>query len=157
MIEPKEYKNKQGVYMIVQPDGKYYIGSSIELYNRFRAHKSYFSPESRDYRKIAYTCSWSELNVYILKKTEGLNIKELRDIEKEYLDLYWSSGILNIENKSVGRSIHRSKNPNWIGGRCDSKLCKCGSSINYRSSMCYSCRAKHRHLSNMVDKNKRFL
>jgi predicted GIY-YIG superfamily endonuclease len=34
MIEPKEYKNKQGVYMIVQPDGKYYIGSSIELYNR---------------------------------------------------------------------------------------------------------------------------
>jgi hypothetical protein len=157
MIEPKEYKNKQGVYMIVQPDGKYYIGSSIELYNRLRSHKSCFSPDSRDYKKIEYTCDWSELNIYILKKTDGLNKSQIKKVEQKYLDLYWSDGILNTERKSTGRLIGRENNPNWHQGRCESKVCKCGSSINYRSSMCYSCRAKHRHSINKVDKNKRFI
>ena len=145
MIEPKEYKDVQGVYMIVQPDGRYYIGSSVDLYNRLRAHKSYFSPKSRDYKRIKYTCKWPELRFYILKKTKNLSIKKLRAVEKRYLDLYWSDGILNIEKKSAGRSIDRPNNPNWLGGRCDSKVCKCGSTMNYRSRYCRSCSTSLQH------------
>lgn len=148
MIEPKEYKGRQGVYMIVQPDGQYYIGSSIELYNRLRAHKTYLNPKAKNYRLIKYTCEWNELSVYILKYTIGLSQKQLKSLEQKYLDIYWSDSILNTERKSSGRSISKSANPNWIGGRCDDKICECGSIINYRSSHCRSCSTKKQHKIN---------
>jgi predicted GIY-YIG superfamily endonuclease len=155
MIKPIDYKDIRCVYMLIQPDGRYYIGSTVNLYTRLRGHKSCFSKKSRDYKKINYTCKWSELSLYILQKVEVSQI--LKDEEQKYLNIYWSDTILNKELKSKGRSISRTKNPNWLGGRCDKKSCKCGKQIDYRSILCYSCRAKDRHKQNKVDDYKRFL
>jgi predicted GIY-YIG superfamily endonuclease/DNA-directed RNA polymerase subunit RPC12/RpoP len=147
MIEPKKYKDIQGVYMIVQPDGRYYIGSSVELYNRLRAHKCYFSPKSRDYKRINYTCKWSELRFYILKKTDGLNKSQIKKAEQKYLDLYWSDGILNIERVTKGRDINGEKNPMY---RIIPKVycLDCSTQISYHTTKqakrCKSCASKMR-------------
>jgi len=158
MIIPKEYKGKQGVYLIRQPDGKYYIGSSVELYNRLRVHKTYFDYNSRDYQRVKYTCRWNELDIEILQETTNLTSKELKSIEQTYIDKYWSEYILNSEKRSEGRTISKDKNPNWKGGvSVATKKCKCGSTIKLYSNNCYSCTAKNRHIANKVDKNKRFI
>ena len=158
MIEPLDYKRTQGVYKIYQPDGKFYIGSSVNLYNRLRGHKSIFSKNSRDYLRIEYTCKWEDLEVEILEHTQNLNSKQLKDIEDVYIKRLWSDDILNKEKMSKGRDISLQKNPNWKNNISKNvKYCICNKIINNRSKLCYSCRAKERHQSNKVDKNKRFI
>lgn len=156
MIRALDYKNLQGVYLITSPNGQFYVGSSVDLYGRLRAHKTYFSKNCRDYKKIKWDCSFEELEVKILKLTQNKTSKQLKKIENQYLELYWSDLILNKEKKSTGRDITESKNPNWRGGKVD-KTCQCGKVIKFKSKRCYSCNAKFRHRNGNTDKNKRFL
>jgi predicted GIY-YIG superfamily endonuclease len=157
MIIPTDFKNKQGVYLITQPDGKFYIGSSIDLYGRFRQHKTYFNPGTKYYKTINYNCNWHDLEVQILKETVGLSSKELKKIETNYLKKYWSENILNIEKKASGRDISDEKNPNWQEKKYKINFCHCGVEIYRDSQFCYSCAAKNRHKNGFVDHNKRFI
>jgi len=162
MINCIDYKNSNPVvYMIVQPDGKFYIGSSVNLYNRLREHKSYITGKRK---QVQYTCKWDELNLFILE--EVLNKDQIKDREQYYLNQYWNDFILNKEKRSRGRDINKDKNPMkleevrrkvsdkmktrkgesstcWRGGAVKIKTtCFCGNKKSYYSITCIKCRNK---------------
>ena len=156
MIESVLYKNVKAVYKITQPDGMFYIGSSINLYTRLRSHKS----------RSRFNCNWNCLKIEILEEFSEINAKDLRIKEDFYIKKYWSDKIINIEKSSKGRNITGDKNPMkdrkvvenmlknrditgdrnpcWRGGLTKiKKTCPiCLGNKQYYSKTCYKCKKK---------------
>lgn len=143
MIIPKEFKNKGGVYLILQSDNRYYIGSSCNLYSRLRSHKAFINkpPRSR------LTESFDLSEIFILEYSE-LKGSRLRELEQIYINNLWSDNILNVEKSVFGRDINNNKNPNYKAAVIPTVYCKCGKRIysdySRASSACGSCVAKDR-------------
>ena len=150
MIEPKLYNEISCVYKLTQEDGRFYIGSTKNLYRRLRTHK----------------CDKFKHNFHTLK----LDILEVTDNLKEresfYIKTNWCNDIINIERKSTGRDISGNNNPmknmetrkivseknkisstgennkSWKGGiTALKKICPvCQGYKNYSSKTCLKCR-----------------
>ena len=142
MIRPLDYKGISGVYKITQPDGRYYIGSSKDVYSRLRQHKSYLNTKCK---WSPFTFQFDELIVEILEVTS-----DVKTAENKYLNQLWSDDILNREENSTGRNIRKDKNPNWKNSVVLDVYCKCGAKIysEYRKHKnaisCKPCVAKSR-------------
>lgn len=178
MINPLDYKGKGGVYMITQPDGRYYIGSSKNLYGRFRQHKSYEHSKRKSYK---FNFTFSDLSVVILEYST-LTGRDLKMIEDKYIKDMWSEMILNKEDVALGRNIKGNRNPmkdesvskkvadrlsmmtgiknnNWKGGLVQIRTTcpKCGGHKYYYSKTCLKCRPPNQRDSDGKFKKNKIL
>ena len=86
----KKYKNEAGIYIIKDNNSShFYIGSSINIYNRIKGHLFNFGRRHRGgdslfYKYIKRSGGWSQFSMYIIKKTPNclfLFIKKYPDIK----------------------------------------------------------------------------
>ncbi len=90
-------KSKQiGVYKIVSPIGKVYIGQSVDIKKRFRVYKSlHCKSQIRLYRSFL---KHGVLN-HTFEVLEECSIEKLNDIERHYQDIYLCVGELGLNCK----------------------------------------------------------
>jgi group I intron endonuclease len=166
MINGKIYKDVKAVYKITQSDGRYYIGSSTNLYTRIRSHKTFIKKN-----QSRLTDDWEKLEIEIIEEFVDITVKDIKKKEDYYLSLYWSDKILNIEKKSTGRSISGDKNPmrskdiaskvseklrlrkgpnnsNWKGGLTQTKITcpTCNGRKHRESVVCRECKKINKKL-----------
>ncbi len=100
-----EYPNKAGIYKLIGPDGKVYIGKTINLRVRLNKHKNYKTTCGvKSYLKNAIlNYGWSSFSVELLEVLEHFDKSKDNDYlllrESEYIDLYDST------NKDRGYNI----------------------------------------------------
>lgn len=131
------YKNICAVYRLTNSFGEFYVGSSINLYQRLRSHKSK-NRMKEDFEKI---------KIDILEIVSDKRL--LKSRENHYLQKLWSDKILNIEKKSTGRDLYGKKNPMFKGPSPVMHCLDCKKQITYHTTKqpkrCKSCSAKNRH------------
>jgi GIY-YIG catalytic domain len=73
--EIKKYKNEAGIYIIKDNNSShFYIGSSINIYSRFKGHLFNYLRTQRGgnslfYKYVKASGGWSQFSMYIIKKT----------------------------------------------------------------------------------------
>ena len=93
-------KNKKGVYIFeLLNKNLYYVGSSINLYNRVC---SYFMPsilKKADRKVLRYLNKYGfkDVNLILHILEDECNIEEILDLEKFFIDSYSKNNLLNIE------------------------------------------------------------
>lgn len=132
-MKPLDYKGMSGVYKLTNSRGEFYIGSSKDIYSRFRQHKCRNTMKDSIHNITAEILEVSEVN--------------LRQKEQVYILKYWSDKILNIEKVSSGRDISGTKNPMYRIIR-DMFCLDCSKSITYhprkQPKRCKRCSTKQR-------------
>lgn len=83
-------KEIAGIYKITNPDGKIYIGRSINIYKRWREHK--YKTNSLIYRSINKH-GYDRHKFEIIHIVDDVNHNELNELEIYYISLFNSSNI----------------------------------------------------------------
>lgn len=100
---------KSGVYIIINLiDGKYYVGQSLDVYNRLRQHKQDLSQGMHDNPYLQ--------NSFTKHGSSNFSFELLEDYSEEFLlsmEHYWCN-LLNSHDRSYGYNIR----PTHPHGKC---------------------------------------
>ena len=103
-----------GIYSLICPNGKRYIGKSVDIQNRFTRYKRRSCKSQPKIYNAITKYGWSNFKTEILKECEEAQLNEL---EKFYIAEYDS--INNGYNCTIGgEGVGSGENcPNWKGGQ----------------------------------------
>lgn len=78
-----------GIYKIVNTkNGKFYLGSSARLPERWEQHRSWLESKNRDHHSVALQRAWDKYggDIFEFKVVERCSEPYLKDLEQEYLN-----------------------------------------------------------------------
>lgn len=98
----KENYNSSGIYQIRNlNNGKVYIGSAYNLYNRFRVHKSCLCLNNHDNDHLQKSYNKHGSDKFIFEVIEILNsIENIYDVELEYISKFYGENCYNISKET---------------------------------------------------------
>lgn len=111
-IQRKEVINVKGIYKFTNKiNGKVYIGQSVNLKNRYLAHKnSYNNSNCSGYNTLFYQAlrkyGWENFDYEILIEDDNLTVDELNELEKQYIKQYDSFRNNGYNLTIGGKDIH---------------------------------------------------
>ncbi len=110
----KIYKNESGIYKINNLiNGKFYIGSTVNFYNRYRVHVSTLQNKKHDNSYLQRSINKYGLNNFTFSVVELCEADQLERIEAAWLSKSFGSNCYNL-NKSVEvRNMNARFNKNY--------------------------------------------
>jgi len=93
-----------GIYKITNPNGKIYIGQSIDIYRRFKEYNKLYCSQSK---KLYNSLNKYGFDNHVFEIIEECLVKDLNIKEEQYI-LYYNSHI-------IGLNIKLASKPAWTG------------------------------------------